>query len=341
MGHGSSMESLDQAVLLIKRGQRFLLTCHVLPDADAVGSMLGLAAVLRSLGKEVVLYNRDALPEAVTFLAGCDEILQSIPAGMRFDATLITDTAARSLLPRVLPPPSISGPLVIIDHHVVHDDFGDIVVRDATACATAIVVLELAKALGADPLPTAAAEPLYAALVADTGNFRYSGTTAATLRLAATLLDAGVDPWRTASHIFENWPMERLRLLGFAINAIETEFAGRVAILCVPLAMIERAGATERMVDGMVEYGRMIKGVEVSLMLWERKPRSDEVDHGQFVSRLSLRSGGRVDVSRIAAAVGGGGHRAAAGATLSCDLRTARERVLIEVARALGLSVGP
>lgn len=331
------MTGFDQAVALIRGGQRFLLTCHVLPDPDAVGSMLGLAEVLRTLGKEVVLFNRDPVPDTCAFLPGVDEIRQSIPPGMRFDAMLITDTASRSLLPRTLPPLSMTGPRVIIDHHLAHDDFGDVVVRDVDACATAIVVLDLARALGVDPVPRAAAEPLYTALVADTGSFRYPGTTAATLRLAAGLLDTGVDPWRVSSHVFESWPMERLRLLGFAINAIETEFTGRVSILCVPLTMIDRAGATERMVEGMVEYGRMIKGVEVSIMLWERKPRSDETDYGQLLSRLSLRSAGRVDVSRIAAALGGGGHRAAAGGTLNCDLRAARELVLAEAGRALGL----
>lgn len=327
----------EQAVALIRGGQRFLLTCHVLPDADALGSMLGLSEILKSLGKEVVLYNRDPVPDAVSFLPGVEEILPSVPSGMRFDAMLITDTAARSLLPRTLPPETVTGPRVIIDHHVAHDDFGDVVVRDVDACATAIVVLELAAALGVDPVPRAAAEPLYTALVADTGSFRYPGTTAATLRLAARLLDTGVDPWRVSSHVFESWPMERLRLLGFAINAIETEFTGRVAILCVPLTMLERAGATERMVEGMVEYGRMIKGVEISIMLWERRPRSDETDYGQLISRLSLRSAGSVDVSRIAQALGGGGHRAAAGGTLNCDLRSAREMVLAEAGRALGL----
>jgi bifunctional oligoribonuclease and PAP phosphatase NrnA len=327
----------DEAVRLIRAGKCFLLTCHVLPDPDAVGSMLGLAEVLKSLGKEVVLYNRDPVPDTVAFLAGVDEIRQSIPPGVCFDATLITDTAARSLLPRALPPTGITGPRIVIDHHVAHDDFGDVVVRDVDACATAIVVVELAEALGVRPLPKAAAEPLYTAMVADTGSFRYPGTTAATLRLAASLLDAGVDPWRVSSHVFESWPMERMRLLGFAVNAIETEFTGRVAILCVPLVMMERAGASERMVDGMVEYGRMIKGVEISIMLWERKPRSDESDCGQLLSRLSLRSAGHIDVSKIAAALGGGGHRAAAGATLNCDLRSARELVLAEAGRALGL----
>lgn len=335
------MDGMARAVEVIKAGSRFLLTCHMLPDADAVGSMLGLAEVLKSLGKEVVLYNRDGVPEMLNFLVGVDDVSQSIPAGMRFDATLITDTAARSLLPRSFPVHAISGPRIMIDHHVVHDDFGDIVVRDVNACATAIVVIELAKALGVDPLPVSAAEPLYTAMVADTGNFRYPGTTSATLRLAADLLDQGVNPWRVASHVFENWPMERLRLLGLSINAIETEFTGRVAILCISLSMVERAGATDRMVEGMVEYGRMIKGVEVSVMLWERRPRADETDYGQLVSRLSMRSAGRVDVSAIAAAVGGGGHRASAGATLSFDLREAREVVLVEVGRALGLSKRP
>jgi phosphoesterase RecJ-like protein len=335
------MSGYAEAIELIRRGQRFLLTCHVLPDPDAIGSMLGLGEVLRSLGKEVVFYNRDPVPDAVAFLPGVDEIRQSLPPGMRFDATFITDTAARSLLPRVMPGVNVTGPRVIVDHHVAHDDFGDVVVRDVNACATAIVVVELARLLGVDPLPPSAAEPLYTAMVADTGNFRYPGTTADTLRLAAKLLDAGVNPWRVASHVFESWPMERLRLLGFAINAIETEYTGRVAILCVPLAMLERAGATDRMVEGMVEYGRMIRGVEVSIMLWERRPRSDETDYGQLVARLSMRSAGRIDVARIASALGGGGHRAAAGATLTCDIRSARDLVLAEVGRALGLSEPP
>ena len=182
-----------------------------------------------------------------------------------------------------------------------------------------------------------AAEPLYAALVADTGGFRYPGTSAATMRLAAELMDTGIDPWKVASRLFEQWPMERLRLLGFAINSIETEFTGRAAILCVSLAMMQSAGASERMVEGMVEYARMIKGVEISAMLWERRPRSDETDYGQLITRLSLRSAGKINVADIAAALGGGGHRAAAGATLICDLRTARAQVVAALGQALGM----
>jgi phosphoesterase RecJ-like protein len=274
-------------------------------------------------------------------LSGTRQIVRQFDEDARFDATLIVDTAARSLLPRNLPSRVVTGPRVIIDHHVAHDDFGDVVVRDEHACATATVVIDLARALGVDPLPVAAAEPLYTALAADTGNFRYPGTSASTLRLAATLLEAGVDPWRVASQVFENWPMARMRLLGLMIDTLEFASDGKLAILCAPQDMIEKAGASDRMVEGLVEYGRMVKGVEISIMLWEQKPTADESDFGQATSRLSLRSAGSVDVSKIAASLGGGGHRAAAGATLHCKLDQARERVLAEAMRALQVARQP
>lgn len=326
---------LAQAVKLVQGGRSFLLTCHVLPDADAVGSMLGLSEVLRALGKDVYLYNRDPVPEQLRFLPGADAVQSSLPVGASFDATFVTDTAARSLLPRHFPPTGVTGPVVLLDHHLAHDDFGDVVVRDVSACATAVVVMDLARALGVQPLPRSASAPLYTALVADTGGFRYPGTTAQTLRTAADLLDSGVDPWRVASHVFENWSMARMRLLGLAINSIETELDGRVAMLTVPLAMLAQAGATDDMAEGLVEYGRMLQGVELAIMLWERRPRSDETLVGSTLTRLSLRSAGGADVSRVAVALGGGGHRASAGATLTCDIATARRMVLTEAAREL------
>lgn len=329
--------SLAHAVRLVREGSRFLLTCHVLPDADAVGSMLGLAEVLRALGKDVYLYNRDPIPEALQFLPGAEAVQSTLPKGAQFDATFVTDTAARALLPRHFPRHETTGPVVIVDHHLAHDDFGDVVVRDVNACATALVVLDLATALGVNPVPSRASAPLYTALVADTGGFRYPGTTAQTLRTAADLLDRGVDPWRVASHVFESWSMARMRLLGLAINSIETEYEGRVAVVTVPLSMLDQAGAADDMAEGLVEYGRMLRGVEIAVMLWERRPRADETISGPCLTRLSLRSAGPADVSRVAVALGGGGHRASAGATLTCSLREARDMVMREAGRELGM----
>lgn len=331
--------SLAAAAELVRKGNRFLVTCHVMPDPDAVGSMLGLVHILRSLGKQVVVYNRDPIPDSVAFLPGANEVVSQIPVGVKFDATFITDTAARSLLPTQFPPRDVTGPIVIVDHHLAHDDFGDVIVRDVNACATGVVVMQLAEALGIKELPKDAAAPLYAAIVADTGGFRYPNTTAETLRQAASLLDLGVDPWNVAFHVFESWPMPRMRLLGCAIDVLETEHDGRIAIQCVPLSMIEGLGATQQMIEGMVEYGRRLRGVEIAAMLWERRPRADETGTGQLVTRVSLRSTGSADVSRVAVTLGGGGHRAAAGATVRLDMQTVRARVVAESARELGITV--
>jgi phosphoesterase RecJ-like protein len=226
---------------------------------------------------------------------------------------------------------------LIVDHHVAHDDFGDVIVRDVNACATGVVVMQLAEALGVHDLPKEAAAPLYAAIIADTGGFRYPNTTADTLRIAARLIDIGVEPWQVAMNVFESWPMPRMRLLGCAIDVLETEHNGRIAVQCIPLSMIEEVGATQQMVEGMVEYGRRLRGVEIAAMLWERAPRSDETGTGKLLTRVSLRSAGTADVSRVAVALGGGGHRAAAGATVRLDMQTVRARVVKEAARELGI----
>lgn len=167
--------SLGDAVEIIGRGSRFLVACHRRPDADALGSAMGLAAVLRSLGKEAVVYVPEVLPETVRFLDDAGTLTRELDPKDRFDATFLTDTASAQLLPNRFPDSDVSGPVVVLDHHAAHDAFGDVVVRDLEAAATGEVVVQLAEALGVAELPAEAAEPLYAALVADTGG---SGTRA-------------------------------------------------------------------------------------------------------------------------------------------------------------------
>jgi phosphoesterase RecJ-like protein len=178
-------------------------------------------------------------------------------------------------------------------------------------------------------LPREAAQPLYAAIVADTGGFRYSQTRPDTLRLAARLLELGVDPWEVASRLFERWAPARMALLGEVLRTMQLELDGRVALVTVDRAMLDRAGASEEMIEGMVNYGRMLDGVLAAALLWE--PRSKE---GREV-KLSLRAATGTDVARVAVALGGGGHRSAAGATLRGPLDEARARVLEALAAAL------
>ena len=318
---------------LVTNGARFLVTCHRRPDADALGSALGFAAILRELGKDVTVWHPERVPTYLGFLPGVDRVIRKLPKDATFDSTWVMDTAARALLPKGFPPARVAGQVVVVDHHVGHEKFGDVMLRDTAAPATSEVVLRLMADLGVERVPDEAATPLYAALVADTGGFRYPGTSAATLRTGARLLAAGVDPWDVAYHLFEDWPWERMQLLRAVLDTLETDVEGRFASIYVTRAMLERAGADEGMIEGLVNYGRMLRGVEVAALAWEQAPTTDAEGNSVASTKLSLRSRGRVDVASIAKSLGGGGHRGAAGATLELDVHQALARVRTAVAR--------
>ncbi len=314
------MSTREQILDLVRQGSRFLVTCHLRPDADALGSALGWAAILRAVGKDARVYTADALPRSLAFLPGAEKVIHELPAGVVFDASFVMDAAARPLVPNL--PRERCGPVVMLDHHAAHDDFGDYILREADACATGVLVLRLMNDLGLKRVPRDAAKPLYAAVVADTGGFRYPGTAAETLRLGAELIEAGADPWETAYNLFEGWEPERMKLLGAVLDRMEVVCDGRVALLTVTREMLDEAGADDEMVEGMVNYGRMLRGVEISALVWELPSENGPM------TKVSLRSSGTADVARIAKALNGGGHRAAAGANLTEPIDVARGRVL-------------
>jgi len=175
-------------------------------------------------------------------------------------------------------------------------------------------------------VPREGAQPIYSAIVADTGGFRYAGTNPTTHRLAAMLLERGVDPWSVAANLFERWAPARMSLLGEVLRAMRIEAEGRLAIVSVDRSMLVRTGASDEMIEGMVNYGRMLEGVEIAALLWMPEAGSDV--------KVSLRSAGRADVARLAIALGGGGHRSAAGASMALSIEAAEARVCRE-ARAM------
>ncbi len=317
--------SRAEAARLIHAGQRFLVTCHVRPDADALGSAIGFAGILRAIGKDAIVYSDGGVPPMLSFLEGGEDVRAELPEG-RFDATFVMDAAACELVPQ-LPKRERTGPLVVVDHHAAHGEFGDLVVREIDAVATGEVVLRLMHSLGLSEVPPRVAQPIYAAIVADTGGFRYSGTNATTHRLAAQLLERGVDPWHVASNLFEKWAPERMALLGEVLRGMQIDEDGKLAIVCVDAAMMKRSRATDDMIEGMVNYCRMLDGVEIAALLW--------VPNGGRDVKISLRSAGRADVAEVAVALGGGGHRAAAGASVSGDLASATARLRAESIREL------
>lgn len=327
--------SFERTVELLRAAENVLITCHRRPDADALGSALGLSRALVTLGKKVTVWVPEPIPITVRFLPLPGEVTDTLPEGAVFDVTLCTDTAAKSLLPVGILDVKNRGPLVIVDHHAAHDDVGEIVFRDTECCATGELILRINDALGIE-LTRDVAAPLYAAIVADTGGFRYPATRPETMRIGARLLEAGADPWATAYELFEGWEQPRLRLLGAVLDTLTTELDGKLALLRVTRAMLAKHGATDDMVEGMVNYGRMLTGVEVAALLWEW-PAVGPDGAPRLDTKVSLRTRGRVNVATIAVALGGGGHSSAAGAQVEAGLDETCAKVRAETARLLGL----
>lgn len=325
---------IENALEVARSGERFLVACHRRPDADSLGSALGLIRTLRAIGKEATLFMPEAIPDSLLFLLDGEQGIAEVPEGARYDATWVMDIAAKALLPRGFPSPEASGPVVIVDHHHAHDDVGDIVFRDTEAAATGEVVVRLMEGLGLESIPEGAATPLYAAIVSDTGGFRYQTTRPATLRLGARLLEEGVDPWEVAYQLFERWEPPRLKLLSAIIATLETSFDGRVAIMRVTRDMLSATGANDDMVEGMVNYARRVDGAEVGALLWEWSIRDAAGE--RIETKISLRSSGKADVSKIAAALNGGGHRAAAATQLDVTIDEAEGLLRAELSKYYG-----
>ena len=316
------MTGLEDVVRLVRAGRRFLVTGHANPDGDALGSMLATLHGLRTLGKEVVAYDHDPAPRRLAFLPGADALVtDAARLGGPFDATFVHDCGDAHLLGDRFPPPEVTGPLVILDHHASGNHFGAYSLRDTTASAVGVIVARLLRALGV-PLDVIIAECLWCSLASDTGWFRYASTDVETMRLATACVEAGAVPWDFARRSEESAPPARLALMARVFDTLE--LAGPVALITLTQAALAATGTTTAEAEGLVTYARALDGIEVGVMLYEQ-------DGGV---RVSLRSKGVVDVGAVAAGLGGGGHRAAAGCFVRGSLADVRALLLARLGTA-------
>jgi phosphoesterase RecJ-like protein len=276
--------------------------------------------MLAQLGKQGDLFSADPVPRIYRWLPGAETIRHSQRVDGDYDAVILLecDGLQRSRLA------GLEGRLLVnIDHHATGRPFADVNWIENEACAVAEMVYKLARAAGTQVSPAMAA-CLYAALLTDTGSFCYEGTDAHAFELARTLVGCGADPARIAREVYFSNPLSKMFLLGAALSNLHRE--GRLAWLWVTHADMVRAGAAEEDCEGIVNYAIGIAGVEGAVLL-------RELPDGR--ERLSLRSKGHLDVARIAAGFGGGGHRHAGGCTLDGPLAVATERILDTMRREL------
>ena len=310
---GTVSTDLEQVAEELRSADRFLLVTHENPDGDALGSILAMHQILSQLGKDSVMFmpaKEFPLPIEYRFLP-LTEIFHEPPADLR-DRVLVfldcgnIDRVAEGWLQRD------NTHILNIDHHHDNTRFGSVNLVDVDAACTAEIVYELAGLLGAELTPEIASA-LYVGLVTDTGRFSYENTDARSHRLAAELVDAGVDVGDTYRRLYERVPREKLRLLARALEKIEIISSGRLAITYMAREDYEATGAGEELTEGIIDHVRAIDGPAVAAVV------RDQLEPGRAARKVSLRStDGEVDVSAIARQQGGGGHRRAAG--FSTDL---------------------
>lgn len=303
------MTDLEAVVRTLRSHQQFLVTTHVNPDGDALGSLLAMHLVLEALGKDsrMLVGGPVALPAEYRFLElPARGLLREPPVDAAGRALVAVDCAQASrVFEQDLVP---AAPVVLnIDHHHDNTRYGTVNLVVDGASSTAEVLVDVIDALGVEIDP-ALAEALYTGLVTDTGRFQYSNTTPEALRLAARLVEAGADVRRVFESVYEHQPYPKLKLLARALERAERHADGRVVASYLLRRDFPEVGADEPYSEGVIDHLRAIDGVELALLL--REPPRDGVTYRKGSLRAACEE---LDVSVIARAFGGGGHRQAAG----------------------------
>jgi phosphoesterase RecJ-like protein len=315
----------------LERHASFLLTTHVNPDGDAIGSEVAFARWLTGRGKQVRILNDSPTPPAFAWLTAGNpvEVYDEALCERRFEeagALVVLDTSNRQRIGRLakhldLHPIAIA----IVDHHVTHDGFGQVNLVEPALASTASLVFELMHEAG-DPPDPVAAEALYVGLFTDTGHFRYSNTDARAHRMAAALVEAGVTPQDTTARVGATASPGRIRFFGEVLAGLEMLENGRLVVIEATPEQFARHGLIGADTEGLVDMPRAIYGVDVVALF-------SEVEPGKV--KVSLRSTGRVSIDQVVARLGGGGHPHAAGVQLRGSRAEARGRILPELGRLI------
>jgi phosphoesterase RecJ-like protein len=298
---------LQAVVAALREHDRFLVVTHENPDGDALGSLLATTIVLRELGKDVAMYlaGAGALPREYAFMP-LDGLLRELPEDMEERTLVAVDCAKADRMGSDSAPIDRAQLVVNIDHHHDNSRFGDVNLIVADASSTGELLRDVFDALGVELTPEIA-EPLYIALVTDTGRFQYTNTTPKSLRLAAELVEAGADIHAVFQQVYESVEFAKLKLLARALERARVLEGGLIVVSYLVRTDFAEVGAAEPYSEGIIDYLRAVEGAELAALI--REPPRDAAER-----RVSLRASiDELDVSAIARAFGGGGHRQAAG----------------------------
>ncbi len=323
------MNEIEKVLVLIGESKRVLITSHQNPDGDALGSMLALGLGLEKIGKDVVFYSKDGVPEILEFLPHSDKIVNSINGiESSFDIAFAVDCTSTSRAGAEFEEYAKSENcknVVIVDHHETTGADADLRLLDQAASSTGMIIYRVLKSLAVE-MDESISENIYTTIVSDTGSFSYSNTNSETLRVAAELVDSGADPSKISQALYENEPLRKIELFKLVIPTLDMTEDKKIASIFVDKDMFQKTGATREDTEGMVNIPRSIKGVKVAILFRQE---------GDSEWKISLRSKGSVNVAKIAEGFGGGGHAGAAGCSLEGNMADVKTKVISTIKEGL------
>ena len=309
---------------LITGADSFFLAGHLNPDGDTIGSMLAIGSVLKRLGKKVRLFSQDPVPENLRFLPHANTIHSRVPKG-KFDAAILLECSTPARGGDLEPVLKRCGKVVNIDHHKTSEFYGDINIVEPHSSSTAEIVYRLFYNMNVN-MTRREATCLYTAIVTDTGRFHFPATTPRTLEIASRLLETGFKFSRINDLLYATKACESLKILGRALESLELKAGGKLAVLTLKASDFKEFEARSEHSENVINFGMMPPGVKAAVMFREEEDRVS----------VTFRSRGHLDVSAVAKAFGGGGHRNASGCRMRGPLPEIREKVLSVLTRLLG-----
>ncbi|MBD3182536.1 bifunctional oligoribonuclease/PAP phosphatase NrnA [Candidatus Poribacteria bacterium] len=313
---------------VIKGNDSFIISSHINPDGDAVGSQLAVYSLLKDLEKSVCIVNRDPIPFIYKFLLENDlpyislkdmEMAENQNSWMDAQVAIVLDCASLARTGDALAEKIRKFDKIInIDHHASKEEFGHYNLIDPEACATAELIFDL-MSYGDIRIGRKRADYLYTAILTDTGSFRYGNSTPKAHDIASRMIKEGVNPQKIAELVYEVIPYQQAKLFGMSLDTLEISTDGKIAQMWVTNDMMEKTGTTAEDTEDFIDYVRSLRGVEIALFFRETEGNN---------IKASLRSKNNLDVSKVAAVFGGGGHKAAAGCTIQEPIGKARKMVV-------------
>ncbi|KJR43963.1 exopolyphosphatase-like protein [Candidatus Magnetoovum chiemensis] len=298
---------------LLKEENNFCLATHIFPDGDTLGAALALAEALEIMGKDVIAYNKDKIPTMFDFMPRVNTIKTTIDFNTKEAVLIILDCNSPD---RANVDKYTFKTTAVIDHHLTNSNYGDIQWISSSTPSTGMMVYYIIKSLGIN-LTIDMAVNIYTTLAVDTGTFRYSNTTAESLKVASELVSIGVRPSFISDYLYNNWREPKFLLLKNMLSKMEIQ--NNIAINTVTLEMFNQTGANKDDTESFVNFPIMVETIKVSALFREIEKNS---------WKISLRSRGSFNVAEIAEKLGGGGHKNAAGCRIKGDIKSAKNILL-------------